>query len=222
MKKKIIAVLISISLVFSMSVPAFAAEQSTDDTVISFETFYEALRSEYEKFGITFEVIERTDPDFVYTQGLLDNKIAEIRETMLNSHVMESTGIEIVDSSIASNSITPYSYMPAEITYQHLQLLQCPAAGDLAWATICLEVVALVDGQYDDLMSIISYSSFQKGPYLNFVSWTQRSITVDPNYYNNSIWASVTGLMTVEYTDPYIGMLVGYTSEHTISHTFYC
>lgn len=222
MKKKIIAVLISISLLFSMSVPAFAAEPSTDDTVISFETFYEALRSEYEKFGITFEVIERTDPDFVYTQGLLDDKIAEIRETMLNSHVMESTGIEIIDSSIASNSITPYSYMPAEIPYQYMEVVYSPGAAGLAWATICLEVVALVDGQYDDLMGIISYTSFQKGSYLNFVSWTQRSMTVTPNYYNNSIRASATGLLTVEYTDTVIGMLVGYTSEHTISHTFYC
>lgn len=233
--KKIISILLLFTMNFTFSVPVLAANETTysdSSSVISFETYYDSVRSEYAKYGVGYEVIEKND-DFVFTQQILDDKLAEIRKTMQNTTVSYNVNynpqsvadsLEVFNEAAVEshdNSAIIRNYMPVNKTYQYSKYLECPAAPGLAWAYICMEVNAKIDIQYNDIMSILSYSSFQKGAYLNFVSWTQRSMKVTPNYTDDYITATVTGLLTVEYTEPNTNLLVGYTSEHTFSHTFY-
>ena len=214
-----------------MITPAFAlSPTATDDQIISFEEYFDAVHAEFAKYGIDYQVLEKND-DFVFTQKILDDRLTEIREAMSQTSVSNNTDCDF-NAATTVTTITPRTstsgssstnaarIMPVEQVYQYQQYLECPVAPGLAWAYICIEVVALVDAQGGNLMSIEDYSSFQKGFYLNFVNWEQRSMEVEPDYMTGSFTATVNGKLTVEYTEPHSGLLVGHTSEHTFSHTF--
>lgn len=225
--KKLMSCILSLALCFSLAIPAFAfTSDPAENQVITFEEYFATVHEEFAKYGIDYQVIERND-DFVFTQKVLNEKITEIQDTMSKTTVSYNRDYDpdaeaTVNSSVSSvgNEISAARIMPVEQVFQHEVYLECPYAPTLAWAYICMEVVALVDLQGGNLMSIESYSSFQKGAYLNFVSWQQRSMSVNPNYMAGTFRATVNGLLTVEYTEPTTGLLVGYTSEHTFSHTF--
>lgn len=60
------------------------------------------------------------------------------------------------------------------------------------------------------------------GPYVNFKSWTQNSAS--PSLYTfpgstvKLLALFVNGTLTVEYTEPNTGLLVGYTSSHALNN----
>ncbi len=110
--------------------------------------------------------------------------------------------------------------MFANITFRSMEKISHPIISGSATATICVEVVAVVDGQYNDLGAIVSHDSFQLGSATFFHSWTERSMIVTPNYFNDTIHVTVTGLARWDYTDPVVGITATYTSEHILTCTF--
>ena len=183
---------------------------------ISEETFFNTLKSECAKYDIDFEIISKGNEE-VLTQEMLNDCINQLTYYASSA---ESIDLDIsYDESDEDNSISLASYMPYEKTFKKTQRLYCPAS-TAAFADICLSVTAVVNADTNDLVSIKSYKTKQEGYFVNFVSWTQESMKVTPNYAKDTISATATGTMVCQYTIPNANYVVGYSSEHTISANF--
>ena len=183
---------------------------------ISEETFFNTLKSECAKYDIDFEIISKGNEEAL-TQEMLNDCINQLTYYASSA---ESIDLDIsYDESDEDNSISLASYMPYEKTFKKTQRLYCPAS-TAAFADICLSVTAVVNADTNDLVSIKSYKTKQEGYFVNFVSWTQESVKVTPNYAKDTISATATGTMVCQYTIPNANYVVGYSSEHTISANF--
>ena len=109
--------------------------------------------------------------------------------------------------------------MPVKTTYTHSERVSCHPGSWTGYADIQIKVVATIDVQSNNIISIDSYSSNQVGSYQNFVSWTQTSMKVTPNYSAQKITATAEGLAQFSYVDS-SGDTRGYTEEVTITYTW--
>lgn len=220
MKKKLLF-LFSVMLAF-LVIPtnAYASDAATD--VITYDEYVSAVTEEYAKYGVDYKVLEGPDDDVVFTQDMLNERLAQVRQEQTSRLVSNGAARSVVgvsssvEDGVGANGIEPRIAMPVTKNFDYTQRFS-PVPG-AAWADICLRLNGTYDVQYADPWSINSVQSFQKGGYLNFVSWTQLSSGGSMGAHSFTGWA--TGLLAVEYTEPNTGLLVGYTEEYTISHTW--
>lgn len=220
MKKRLLFLFSVMLALLVMPINAYATDAGIG--VISYDEYVSAVTREYAKYGVEYRVLEGPDEDVVFTQDMLDERIAQVQQEQVSRLVSNSAArlTASAASSIAGNvnetGMEPRIAMPVTKNFDYTQRFS-PVPG-LAWADICLRLNGTYDVQYADPWSINSVQSFQKGQYLNFVSWTQHSSGGSMGAHSFSGWA--TGLLAVEYTEPNTGLLVGYTEEYTISHTW--
>lgn len=198
-----------------------SAYMNTSASHISEETFFSALKAECEKYDIGFEIVKEGDEDSL-TQEMLDdciNQLAYYAKSIEAIDLDTAYDVYVDNGDSETASISPAAYMPYEKTFKKTQRLYCPAS-TAAYADICLSVTAVVNADTNDLMSIKSYKTKQEGYFVNFVSWTQDSMKVTPNYAKDTISATATGTMVCQYTIPNANYVVGYSSEHTITANF--
>lgn len=220
MKKRLIF-LFSVMLALFV-VPTSVCATDTGTEAISYEDYVSAITGEYARYGVDCRVIEGPKEDVVFTQDMLDERVSQIRQeqvSRLASNAAANLAICVSNSGVdnaESLGIEPRIVMPVTENFDHIQRLS-PVPG-LAWADICLRLNGTYDVQYSHPQSINSVTSFQMGNYLNFVSWTQTSSGGSMGSHSFTGWA--TGLLTVEYTEPNSGILMGNTQEYTIAHTW--
>ena len=216
--KKVICMAISLVTLLAMvgSISVFAV--GNQDSVITFEEYYDAVRSAYARHGVEYEVIAQ-NPSFVFTQEILNEKLEAIEAAYATNNTKEAES----SSWVAGNQgIAPTAYMPVERKYRYTEEVRSPepAVAAASFADICITVYATVDIEHDDLMYINSYESYQLGYAYNFVSWEEKDIFVDMDARTDTFYAEATGIVTFEYTEAHTGLTIRHSSEHTISHTF--
>ena len=87
-------------------------------------------------------------------------------------------------------------------------------------ADFAITLTATADAQYDTFLNIKNYTCKQSGAYVNFKSWVVTSKSHKISNGNKNCTVTFVGDLTVEYTEPTTGLLVGYTSTHQIDCTF--
>lgn len=222
--KKIVSGILVLSILLTPGINAFAATDSSDE-VISFEEYYSTLRDEYFEYGITYEVYQKND-DFVYTKNLLEAQLVKARqegiELIKQQQEIEKQSavilaelkksIEIEDRNI----VTP---MVMYITRNFSSIQTVTSPSGMGRADICLEAEATADADKGYFLWINSYDNYQSGYYVNFKSWdvTYEKCTVESFHgTRNAVFYEVEGRLTIEYTEPKTGLLVGYTSSHSL------
>lgn len=217
--KKLISLLMSLALAFSLSTTIFAASPSMNSTtgMISAEAFFQAIQEEYAKYHITFTA-ENYDPNATYPVTELNDVIENIRSQMATvDNYDEELGafVTTFDDISASSAPAPYSIMPTEQTFKLNGFANGSVIGS---AMIEVTVQATVDAQYNTFMSCNSITSRQYGSAINFESWTQTStsytISNDPGV--STLTAYANGTLVTSYTDPVSGIKATYTSDHSI------
>lgn len=225
--RNIIISLLIISMVFlNTGTYVFAAQSEyLSDDQISFEEYYSILKTEYAKYGIQYEILQRSD-DVVFTKDLLKKQLKAVEqqgkvylqqqkeEQKPNIKTIESSNIDLLDYSI----IQPMLMYVIKNNVSD-QVFRSPSG--LGEANIRLVSSATADADTGRYLWINSYSNYQYGPYVNYKSWviTSESCYIGSIYGgNNTMTHYVSGLLTVEYTEVNTGLLVGYTSSHSVTN----
>lgn len=167
----IIGLLFVMGIVFS---PMTAqAEEITDSVngVISFEEYYTTLRSEYKKRGVDFTIIN-PDTTKTYTEKQLEKEISQICEEPVREATAQNNAAELLKSlSPQSVARTP---MPINKTYSTDKIVS-PNNKPSCYATIRMEASAVIDLQYNQIMSVSGCTTYRTGGLSNFYSWKQNS-----------------------------------------------
>lgn len=169
--------LLIIGLLFVMGIvisPMTAqAEEITDSVngVISFEEYYTTLRSEYKKRGVDFTIIN-PDTAKTYTEKQLEKEISQICEEPVREATAQNNAAELLKSlSPQSVARTP---MPINKTYSTDKIVS-PNNKPSCYATIRMEASAVIDLQYNQIMSVSGCTTYRTGGSSNFYSWKQNS-----------------------------------------------
>lgn len=219
--KKTLSFILSIMFVLTMSpLCVHAAESEAVGEVISFDEYYESMKALYSEYNIDYEILA-VDEDLVFTRELLERQLMETREKLENSassasvHIVASeTGRQ--DKTTGDNStraLMPYAYQESCDVY-----IMSPSTMGSAWFRMTLNATA--DAQYNTFLSINSYTFRQNGGYVNFKSWNEISKSHVLSSDRQKCTVTFVGDLVVEYTEPYTGILAGWTSTHEIEYTF--
>lgn len=149
------------------------AEEITDSVngVISFEEYYTTLRSEYKKRGVNFTIIN-PDTTKTYTEKQLEKEISQICEEPVREATAQNNAAELLKSlSPQSVARTP---MPINKTYSTDKIVS-PNNKPSCYATIRMEASAVIDLQYNQIMSVSGCTTYRTGGSSNFYSWKQNS-----------------------------------------------
>lgn len=149
------------------------AEEITDSVngVISFEEYYTTLRSEYKKRGVDFTIIN-PDTAKTYTEKQLEKEISQICEEPVREATAQNNAAELLKSlSPQSVARTP---MPINKTYSTDKIVS-PNNKPSCYATIRMEASAVIDLQYNQIMSVSGCTTYRTGEASNFYSWRQNS-----------------------------------------------
>lgn len=149
------------------------AEEITDSVngVISFEEYYTTLRSEYKKRGVDFTIIN-PDTTKTYTEKQLEKEISQICEEPVREATAQNNAAELL-KSLPPQSVarTP---MPINKTYSTDKIVS-PNNKPSCYATIRMEASAVIDLQYNQIMSVSGCTTYRTGGSSNFYSWKQNS-----------------------------------------------
>lgn len=139
--------------------------------VISFEEYYATLRSEYSKRGVNFTIIN-PDTTKTYTKEQLEKEISQICEEPVREATAQNNAAELLKSlSPQSVARTP---MPINKTYSTDKIVS-PNNKPSCYATIRMEASAVIDLQYNQIMSVSGCTTYRTGGSSNFYSWKQNS-----------------------------------------------
>lgn len=199
MSKKISCFLV-LTLIFIFMSSSVVLANDTD--VISIQEYEQAIKAEFEKYDIDYEITDY-DPNVTLTRDMLNIDLAKAKEIAGGFR-----NIQVIDACERSEIITPYM-MPITKTYRKDFLIN-PAP--IFRATIRVDVNLTYDGSNMEIISVNSKRAYQNGYALNFVSWTTRSIVV--NTSNNYFGVDVTGAIKFQYTDPQTGITQTYTENN--------
>lgn len=218
--KKIITGILTLSILLSVfATNVFAA--TPQEKVISYNEYYTAMKTLYAQYGVKYEILKKNS-DVVLTESLLEKQLNSAKqqleiyaETSSNTTVINMTPQSNIASSgdVSINSLMPYAY-----SYTQNYRINSPSGMGYACFNVTLKATA--DAQYSTFLSINSYTCKQAGSYMNFKSWTQTSKSYRLSQANQLCIMNFIGNLTVEYTEPNTGMLVGYTSRHNIMAMF--
>ncbi len=206
-------------MVFSISPTNVLAAQSKSE-MISFDDYYHAMKAEYAKYGIKYEIIQ-SNHDINFTKELLDKQLSTARyqgEEYIKQQQEETQQAEKVAISYIQN-MSARSIMPVQITDISDHTFKSPSG--MGEVGVRLKSTATYDVNGGRFIGVDSYSSYQYGTYVNLKSWTVTDETctiasLGDGLYNNCIRHYVRGLLVIEYTEPNTGLLVGYTSAHSV------
>lgn len=153
-----------------MTAQAGEIADSVND-VISFEEYYATLRSEYSKRGVNFTIIN-PDTTKTYTKEQLEKEISQICEEPVREVAVQDSTTELLRNlSPQSVNRTP---MPINKTY-HTERVVSPNNRPSCYATIRMEASAVIDLQYNQIMSVSGCTTYRTGEASNFYSWRQNS-----------------------------------------------
>lgn len=213
--KTIISFLIVLTMAFSLFTPVYAVN-SNDDTVISFEEFNEAVKAAYAQYNITFNCT-RINEDFVYTKGLLNEKLEDIKKE-ISAQNYDPTTRSFVSYAIETSTTQPNIIQPNAMyvnkNFVNERWIDSPS--QMGGATIRVNVNATCNVQNAQVVSINSVNSYRMGYGVNFESWVQTGQSMGINYNRDWITGDVYGTLTVSYIDPKLNIEVSYASEHSI------
>lgn len=204
-------------VLLSTSTTAFASNKST----ITPEEYYKAVEEEYAKFHIDFKV-ENYNPEFEYTQELLQKQLEDIRIQMSSvTNYDEEEGVFIENELLESNVSTNDSkrIMPTTQIFTKNFKINSPliiSGIRMGWADIEQKITTTVDVQSNYFMSIDGCTTRQSGSALNFWSWNQNSSTTEITNGGRSAWCMSYGTLTIRYTDPFLGGTYTYSSDHKL------
>ena len=234
MKKALLSIFVVLSMVVSATAPTYASANSTTDAnnVISFEAYYAAVKDEYANYHVEYDCTDN-DENFVFTKGLLDQTLADIREQFSDVEYDTSTNSfkssEEITQSVISKSPTLESIVSPNTLFNTRnyvcdRTVQSPAVA--GWATIRVTTNVTEDVSSGVFVNINSCTSRQYGAAVNFISWQHNSnnlAIVDGASINDQLVSGfVYGTLVVEYTDPNTGLKGTYTSDHQVLVEFIC
>lgn len=200
--KKIISMILSLTLLFCLSSTAFAAGGET----ITIEEYETALKEEYEKYGVEVEILDY-DENIELTREMLN--------TALNGVTAFVNSIEISDAGThVEIGISPFSMPVTKTVYRYWTYAYIYGSADMR-----TQVTGTVDAQNSHMILVSSHSTYQCGAFVNFSSWTTTSETVSLNVPSEGyVRVNVNGRITFSYADPLTGITTGYT--YGVSKTF--
>lgn len=132
---------------------------------LSFDEYYSILQAEYAKHGIGLTV-EGGDHSKVFTSLELEKEIQEINP----NPVSDATHIPY-DQMLDSVNRIP---MPTNRSFFARKVVS-PNGHPSCTATITFEVSAVIDAQYNSIMSINRATTYCSSPGPNFYTWRQNS-----------------------------------------------
>lgn len=219
--KKLLSGMLALAIILAIS-PAYAkaSENENSGEVISFQEYYDAMKTLFAEYGIRYEILS-SDENFVYTRELLDTQLAETRaaleKTASNTSVSFAINeVESTEQNLGETSVQ--ALMPYDYTETYDEYIMSPSA--VGGANFTMTLNATADAQYGTFLSVKSYSFKQNGRYLNFKSWTETSKGYTFSSDRTACTVTFSGELVVEYTEPTTGITGGYTSSHTVTHTF--
>ena len=164
-------------ILLSLPQNAYAAQSSRDNEIISFDEYYSAMKEEYAKYGITYEIYQKND-DYIFTKGVLRENLNNARQQgKIYKQQKEDEMKNIIelnkDLSVDNNNQYTTRIMPVTVTKQSYQTVSSPMY--IGSAEICLETRATVDVNNDKWISVNYVTSYQSGAYVNFKSWVHNS-----------------------------------------------
>ncbi len=215
MRKNVMLIMLLVVLMsIAMIVPAFAA----DDEVITFDEFYDTLKNAYAAEDMGYEIVDYPQ-DFIFTKQMLNMKLQTLKDIVASKESFgDCNELSVVDNTNNAGDADPYSgYMPVQETFTTDR--QIDAEVGIGFAQMRIEVVATVNSQNQDLMSVDSYDCYQIGYSQMFEGWELRSMTATPNYNNDTIYAVAKGIATFVIMEPF-GITERISSEYTLNHTF--
>lgn len=175
MKKKVTAMLLSIALILSLSIPAFAADGSSP---ISFEEYTKAIELEFAKYGLEGGVVDPED-SFYCTQDLLDADLQKIREYAATS-TKQTTYYDINSTANDFNPIRPMA-MYYDTTLTNNTFVNLPTVPILpAFFTVDTTVTFRVDAQNGYIVSA-------GAPQLEITSGTMVDDWIELTSYSHNI-----------------------------------
>lgn len=134
--KKIISIALTLIVVIGSAITPALATNITDGNEITYDQFCNALRTEYAKYGILFEM-ENIREGSVYTQDLLDYELRCAKDVANNisvelvgvsSHMSSAGGLRTmpVDGYLSYQWIVTSSskLVPGEVTFETYSILK--------------------------------------------------------------------------------------------------
>lgn len=215
--------LISIILLDSKAtvLATYSQEDFMKQDIISFDEYSSAIKAEYEKYGIKYEILEEKE-GIVLTKSLLERKLETARaqgELYMQEEASKQKEREIIERDFIDISNIKPMVMYVNKTYYDYQTVTSPSK--MGKAQICLEGQATADADTGVFLWVNYGKSYQSGPYINLKSWSEDSkdcfLYTFPGTTVKFLALFVEGTLTVEYTDPDTGLLIGYTSSHTLN-----
>ncbi len=204
--KRFLSITTSLLILFCITIPASA--QGTDmEQVISFDYFYSTLKAEYAKYNINYE-IERSNENFVYTVGFLNDQLALANEFCKGITIEVKDVIQKGDTS----SLKPASMLTDFLWYKDVNISSDSVAvpGMAKFKVICSGVVDLQNG------IVISHEEELREMRTTNVAESNLRVETSMSSSGAIIYVVLDGNIKFSWTDPYAGM----TSTTTIYGPF--
>lgn len=219
--KKLLSGILAIIFMLSIS-PTYvrAAENENSGEIISFQEYYDSMRALFAEYNIEYEILS-ADESFIYTRELLDTQLTEAREKLeetAGQPIVSFVAKDVASTEVCVGENSTRALMPYDYTETYDVYIMSPSSMGSAWFTMTLNAVA--DAQYGTFMNVKSYTFKQNGGYVNFESWTEISKGYAFSSDKKDCTVTFVGELLVEYTEATTGITAGYTSTHTVEHTF--
>ncbi|MDO4297347.1 MAG: hypothetical protein Q4C59_02575 [Lachnospiraceae bacterium] len=207
MKKKIINLVFAFLFCIFMPISAFAASGNGTD-IISFDDFYSALKAEYAKYNVDFE-IENPNYDFCYTQEFLDDQLEFARTFCENLEVIvmdNNPSDNLPDNIIESrlNLFRPYA-MPARYSWSKSYTVRSNTAAVPGFVMGTVYVSGDVNLQNS---LVISHSGYQRTTNSSNVESNSLSVSTSITGGGKNVYVTLDGRVDFVWTEPILGSVL--------------
>lgn len=206
--KRYISFIMFFLILCNCSILAFASSNTADEN-ISIQEYEAAIQNECKKYDIECEILNY-NPKIEITKKDLAAELDRIRK--FGEHKKERTFIDNASSNYEFPTTISPRIMPQNKNVSGTFRIDCV----YGWVNMKLTANITINVQAGNIMYINSYDVYPSGTYVNFDSYTLKSVTYTKDHPSLGwITFTINGTARFSYTDPYLQITTGYNVDST-------
>lgn len=207
--KRYISFFMFFLILCNCSLSAFAFTTNNTDENITIQEYEAAIKNECKKYGIECEILNY-NPKIEITEKDLTAELDRIRK--FGERKKEEEFIDISNSIYKFPTTISPRIMPQTKNVSETFKIDCV----YGWVNMKLAANITINVQAGNIMYINSYDVYPSGTYVNFDSYTLKSVTYTQDRPSLGwITFTVKGTARFSYTDPYLQITTGYNVDST-------
>ncbi len=190
----------SLLLVIVLYIPCTVFASGNDDEIISFDEYYTALKDEYAKYGMDFEILD-ADEEVIFTQEILNEQI-EIAKEFRNGLKVKAHNTYDVNNPVETKEymVQPRRIMPVDYNWGTSYTISSP---DSYRVPGYMDVYIGVYGEVNVQNSLVmSYYGYWREDFSMNVSSTGLDVTTRKTDGGVSIYVVLDGSVRFSWTEP--------------------